>query len=118
MINWNDLNFKEKLACISLFPEHAKQDDNWEIRLEACESLRKYTEQAEQDDYWFIRLSSYRALGFEEQALNDDEKIIKDEARLYFKIKNKLKIKDKSDDQETVTITKEEYEKLKNYLGE
>jgi len=90
MVKWDELSFNEKLTCMSLFPEHAKQDEN------DC-----------------IRLHAYRALGFPEEAEQDDYEDIKNQAELYFKIKNKL---------ETVTITKKEYEILneilKKYLGE
>ena len=44
--------------------------------------------------------------------------MIKKEAEIYFKIKNKLEGKDKSDDQSKLQIIKETYEKLKKYLGE
>jgi hypothetical protein len=118
MIKWDDLNRQEKRTCVSLFPEQAKQDDDEDVRLMAYELLG-FTEQAELDTNWLIRLHAYQAFGFTKEALlYDESEVIKKEAEIYFKIKNKLEGKDKSDDQSKLQIIKETYEKLKKYLGE
>lgn len=63
MTPYNKLTIDEKLACISLYPEEAKKDEDW-----------------------YIRLETYRALGFTEEALKDENLDIRREARIYFRI--------------------------------
>ena len=65
MKNYKDLSEDEKLACLSLYTEEAKEDEDWYIRREA-----------------------YRALGFTEEAKKDEDWYICREAELYFKVKN------------------------------
>ena len=65
MKNYKDLTTREKLACISLYPEEAKQD---------------------KDD--IIRREAYRALGYTEEVKQDDDWDIRQEAEIYFRIKN------------------------------
>jgi len=69
---YNQLTNEEKLACLSLYPEEAKQDSNWVIRREA-----------------------YRSLGYTEEAKQDSNPDIRREAELYFQIKNEEEVKDK-----------------------
>lgn len=64
MKNYNDLTTEEKLACVSLYPDEAKKDENWLIRLEA-----------------------YRALEFTDEAKKDEDGLIHREAEIYFRIK-------------------------------
>jgi len=87
MKNYNDLTTEEKLACLSLYPEEAKKDEDLYIRLEAYRVLG-FTEEAKKDEYWRVRLGAYRALGYTEEARNDQDPDIRQEAELYFKIKN------------------------------
>ena len=87
MKKWNELTRDEKLACISLYPEEAKKDEDYDVRLEAYHSFG-YTEEAKKDKYWRIRLEAYRLLGFTEEAKKDEDWLIRLEAELYFKIKN------------------------------
>jgi len=103
------LTTKEKLVCVSLYPEEARKDKNSEIRLEAYRALgytedaKKdkdpdirlevyralgFTEEAKKDENWNIRLEAYRVLGYTEEAKNDKDPDIRQEAELYFKIKN------------------------------
>ncbi len=42
---WDEMGDGEKLACIRYFPEKAKQDDDWDIRLAAYLELG-FTEEA------------------------------------------------------------------------
>ena len=87
MITYNKLTTEQKLACLSLFPEEAKKDEEWSIRLEAYQNLG-YTEEAKKDTEWDIRREAYRALGYTEEAKNDEDKYIREEAEIYFQIKN------------------------------
>ena len=105
---YNDLTTTEKLACVSLYTEEAKKDEDSDIRREAYRTLgyteeaKKdtywfirqgayrtlgYTEEAKQDTYWAIRQGAYRALGYTEEAKQDEDSYIRQEAELYFKVK-------------------------------
>ena len=109
MKNYNDLAYYEKFACISLYPEEAKKDEEGLIRLAAYRALgfpeeaKKdededvrlnayqalgFTEEAKQDENWLVRLEAYQALGFTEEAKQDQNRAIREEAELYFKVKN------------------------------
>ncbi len=78
-INYNDLSYDEKLACISLFPEEAKRDKDEDIRLEAYRALG-FTDEAKRDEDEDIRLEAYRALGFTDEAKRDEYYLIRLEA--------------------------------------
>jgi HEAT repeat protein len=88
-MKYEDLTYNEKLACISLFKEEAKKDEDWSIRLGAYRALG-FTEEAKKDESWRIRLWAYRALGFTEEAKKDEDSDIRDQAKIYFRIKKKL----------------------------
>ena len=60
---YKDLTIDEKLACIFLYTEEAKKDENRDIRLKA-----------------------YRALGYTEEAKRDEDSDIRQEAELYFSV--------------------------------
>ena len=106
---YKDLTFAEKKACISLFPEEAKSDKNWLIRLKAFRTLGfpeeakldedwlirleafkilGFTEEAKLDKAWKIRLAAFRNLGFTEKAKKDEAWEIREEATLFFNILN------------------------------
>ena len=84
---YNQLTKEEKLACISLYPEEAKNDADWYIRREAYRILG-FTEEAKKDKDWTIRHEAYRALGFTEEAKNDEYWITRQEAEIYFNVLN------------------------------
>jgi len=84
---YNNLTITQKLACLTLFPEEAKNDEDKYIRIEAYRALG-YTEEAKNDEEWVIRRGAYRALGYTEEAKNDENEYIREEVRLYFQIKN------------------------------
>jgi hypothetical protein len=63
---YNELTIGEKLACLSLYPDEAKKDENTDIRREA-----------------------YRALGYTDEAKKDEDWYIRREAKLYFKIRER-----------------------------
>ena len=86
---YNTLTYEEKLACPSLYPDEAKTDEDWHIRLEAYRALG-FTEEVKTDDNWLIRLEAYRALGFTEEAKTDEDEDIRREAELYFKVRGEL----------------------------
>jgi len=78
-INYSDLSYEEKLACMSLFPNEAKKDEDRDIRLEAYKTFG-FTEEAKKDKDWFIRLEAYKTLGFTEKAKKDENRDIRLEA--------------------------------------
>ena len=84
---YNKLTREEKLACVSLYPKEALKDEDNYIRLEAYRVLG-FTKKALKDEYWCIRLDAYKILGFTKEALKDEDDDIRNEAKLYFKIKN------------------------------
>ena len=51
---WDEMSDEEKLTCITYFPKEAKQDKDRFIRLKAYRALG-YTEEAKQDESWDIR---------------------------------------------------------------
>ena len=65
MKKYKELTDNEKFACVSLYPEESKKDEDEDIRLEA-----------------------YRALGYTEEAKKDEDRDIRREAELYFEVKN------------------------------
>lgn len=75
MKKYNDLTYHEKLACVSLYPEEALKD---------------------QSEY--IRRDAYRALGYTPEALEDEDHEIRQEAKLY------LKVKDIEDEKTTIVL--------------
>ena len=85
MKKYEDLTEAEKLACLSLYPEEAKQDEDWFIRREAYRALG-YTDEAKKDKNWFIRREAYRALGYTEDDKKDADSDIRREAKLYLQI--------------------------------
>jgi hypothetical protein len=85
-MKYEDLSYHEKLVCVRLFPEEAKKDENWRIRLAAYRVLG-FDESAKKDEDWLIRLEAYRAFGFDENAKKDKNSNIRLEAATYFKIK-------------------------------
>ena len=109
MKDYKDLTYREKLTCISIYPEESKNGDNahvrltayrafgfpeeakndkyWRIRQEAYRALG-YTEEAKEDKDEDIRYEAYQALGFTEEAKKDEDWSIRREAELYFQIKN------------------------------
>jgi len=89
MIKYSELTTEQKMACLSLFPEEAKTDTEWYIRIEAYRAFG-YTEEAKNDNNWYIRREAYRALGYTEESKTDTEWYIRIEAEIYFKIKNQL----------------------------
>ena len=62
---YNQLITKEKLACVSLYPEEALKDKDWSVRREA-----------------------YRVLGYTEEAKKDEDEYIRLEANIYFDVLN------------------------------
>lgn len=66
---WETLNLVEKLQSVAQYPEEAKKDDDWWVRLEV-----------------------YRTLGFDKNAKKDKDIIIRDEAKAYFRNLNKTKL--------------------------
>ena len=82
---YNELSLDEKIACISLYPEEAKKDEDFDIRLEAYRALG-FTDEAKKDVYWSIRREAYRRLGFTEEAKKDEDVDIRREALIYFNI--------------------------------
>ena len=84
MIKFNELMFNEKLACIYLFPEEARKDDNWIIRLEA-----------------------HRGFGYTEEAKNDTDINIRNEAELYFRIKKQLE--EETTEEQTIQLNGKMY---------
>jgi len=48
---WDEMDDEEKLACVTYFPEEAKGDKDSSIRLEAYQALG-FTEEAKQDESW------------------------------------------------------------------
>jgi len=87
MKNYNDLAYYEKFACISLYPEEAKKDEEGLIRLAAYRALG-FPEEAKKDEDADVRLEAYRALGFTEEAKQDPDWAIREEADIYFRVKN------------------------------
>ena len=79
---YNKLTNQEKLALVRFYPEEAKKDEHWRIRLEAYRALG-YTEKALNDKDYDVRLRAYRTLGFTEQALKDENADIRQEAKIY-----------------------------------
>jgi hypothetical protein len=127
-MKYEDLPYQEKLACISLFPEKAKKDKDWKIRLSAYRALgfdedaKKdehrqirleayislgFNEASKKDKYCDIRLLAYRALGFDEAAKKDEYPYIKREAIAYFKIRAKLF------KEITITLTQDKLDQIK-----
>jgi hypothetical protein len=84
---YNELTKEEKLACISLYAEEAKKDEDADIRLEAYHSLG-YTDEAKKDKDDYIRLEAYRSLGYTDEAKKDKDDYIRLEAQVYFAVKN------------------------------
>ena len=84
---YKSLTKEEKLACISLYLEDAKKDEDGDIRQEAYRSLG-FTEEAKKDENCNIRLEAYHSLGFTENAKKDEDSDIRQEAELYFKVLN------------------------------
>jgi len=82
----NDLTCKQKLACIHLFPEDAKKDKDWIVRIEAYRALW-YTEETRKDKHWEIRREAYRSLWYTEEAFKDKDWEIRQEAEIYFEVK-------------------------------
>ncbi len=86
MKQWNELTCREKLDCVSLYPDEARKDEDWQIRLEAYRALG-FTEEALKDFAWQVRLQAYRAFGFTKDALQDDYWVIREDAEIYFRVK-------------------------------
>jgi len=84
--NYNELTIEDKLTCISLYPEEAKSDEAWHVRLAAYRILG-FTEEAKLDEAWNVRLEAYRVLGFTEEAKSDKYWKIRREAEIFFIIK-------------------------------
>ncbi len=75
MTNWNDLEYIEKFALIRLYPEEAKKDENWRMRLEAYERLG-FTEEAKKDKSEWVRREAYRYLGFTDEDIGQEIEIL------------------------------------------
>ena len=86
MKKWEELSYAEKLACISLYPEEAKKNQDWAIRRATYRALG-YTEEAKKDQDWAIRREAYRALGYTEEAKQDKSSSIRQEAEIYLRVK-------------------------------
>ena len=88
MKKYEELTYKEKLACVSLYPEEAKRDEDADIRRDAYRAMG-YTEEAKKDKDADIRREAYRAMGYTEEAKRDEDADIRAEAELYFAVKNR-----------------------------
>ncbi len=82
---WDEMTKDEKLFCMLHFPEKAKGDKDWIIRLEAYRALG-FTEEAKHDEYWVVRQEAYRVLGYTKEAKQDNDKDIRQEAELFFSL--------------------------------
>ena len=87
MKNYNELTREEKLACMSLYTEEAKDNEDGVIRQDAYRALG-YTEEPKKDEDWYIRRETYRILGYTEKAKKDEDSNIRREAEIYFRVKN------------------------------
>ena len=122
---WDEMTKDEKLVCIRYFPEEAKGDKDWIIRLEAYRKLG-YTEEAKQDDDWLVRLEAYRELGYTEEAKHDEQWVVRQEAELFFSLINDDSEKDEVGDMKTLVgqvesilaEVKEKISKLENNNGQ
>ncbi|MCH2023757.1 MAG: HEAT repeat domain-containing protein [Saprospiraceae bacterium] len=57
----NQMNYAEKLCCISYFPKESLKDEDASIRLNAYRALG-FTKEALKDQHYRVRLEAYRAL--------------------------------------------------------
>ena len=75
----NQMNYAEKLCCISYFPKESLKDEDASIRLKAYRALG-FTKEALKDQHYRVRLEAYRALWWTKEAFNDEYRNIKLEA--------------------------------------
>ena len=79
----NQMNYAEKLCCISYFPKESLKDEDYRVRLRSYRALG-FTKEALKHQHYSVRLEAYRALWWTEEALKDEEEVIREEAQRFF----------------------------------